>query len=326
MEKVISASKQHRNAVLITLLVCAAVLLAIPQLLPKYSTYLLTEIIIYAVFALSLNLLMGYTGLSSLGHAAFFGIAAYVVAILVAKAGIHNFGICVISALGVAAILGAVFGFLALKTSGVYFLMITLALGQMLWALAWRWHFTGGSNGLHGIVRPDIGLPWPSTDDRVFYYYVLVISAIAIFVIYRITISPFGRSLIGIRENEPRMKALGYNTWRYKYVCFILAAVFAGLAGVLKVYQDGSVSPGYCNVGTSGIVILMVLTGGSITFTGPIFGAAAIWLVRSTVSSYTQYWGATLGVILVVIVMFSPQGITPLVMKVAGKIRHRSSP
>jgi branched-chain amino acid transport system permease protein len=325
MESVTSEIKQQRYTVPVTSVVCAGILLTIPQVLPIYGTYLLTEILIYAVFALSLNLLMGYTGLASLGHAAFFGIAAYTVAILVVKAGVGNFWVSIVVALLASAILGAIFGFLALRTSGVYFLMITLALGQMLWALAWRWTFTGGSNGLHGITRPSFGLPWASTSDRVFYYYVLFICAIAAFLIYRITISPFGRSLIGIRENESRMKALGYNTWKYKYVCFIVAAVFGGLAGVLKAYQDGSVSPGFCSVATSGIVILMVLTGGSKTFVGPIVGAAVVWLVRSTVSSYTQYWGAALGVMLVIIVMFSPEGVTPLVMKLVRKVRPRSS-
>ena len=302
----------------------AIVLLALPQFLPIYSTYLLTEIVIYAVFALSLNLLMGYTGLASLGHAAFWGAGGYTVTLLMVRGGIDNFGLCLLAALLVSAIFGFIFGFLALRTTGVYFLMITLALGQMLWALAWRWSsFTGGSNGMHGVTRPDFGLPWSLTDDTIFYYFILVISVIAVFLIYRIVISPFGRTLVGIRENESRMQALGYNTWRYKYFCYVIAGMFGGLAGALKVYQDGSINPGYCSVVVSGLVILMVLTGGSRTFVGPIVGAAVIWLIRSTVSSYTVYWGAVLGIILVVIVMFSPQGITPLLVKQFTKLRRK---
>ena len=302
----------------------AIIFLALPQFLPIYNTYLLTEILIYAVFALSLNLLMGYTGLASLGHAAFWGASAYTVALLMARAGVDNFWLCMGAALLVSAIMGFIFGFLALRTADIYFLMITLALGQMLWALAWRWSsLTGGSNGLHGITRPDFGLPWSLTNDTVFYYFILIVSVIAILIIHRIIVSPFGRTLVGIRENEPRMKALGYNTWKYKYFCYVLAGVFAGLAGVLKVYHDGSINPGYCSVVTSGLVILMVLTGGVGTFAGPIVGAAVVWLIRSIVSSYTEYWGAILGIILVIIVMFSPQGITPLITNQFTKLRQR---
>jgi len=324
MDGVTSIIRQGKYRVYLLAMVGAVILLVLPQFLPIYGTYLLTEIFIYAIFALSLNLLMGYTGLASLGHAAFWGVAAYTVALLMVRGGIDNFWLCIGAALLVSAIFGFAFGFLALRTAGVYFLMITLALGQMLWALAWRWSsLTGGSNGLHGVIRPDFGLPWSLTDDRVFYYFILIAAAVVIFLIHRVTVSPFGHTLIGIRENESRMKALGYNTWRYKYFCFVLAGIFGGLAGALKVYQDGSVNPGYCGVATSGLVILMVLTGGGGSFVGPILGAGVVWLIRSIVSSYTEYWGATLGVILIIIVMFSPQGITPLLTRRFIKLRQR---
>lgn len=291
-------------------------LVAFPHLFPTYGTHLFTESLIYIVFALSLNLLMGYTGLVSLGHAAFWGVGGYTIALMVTKGGFSNFFFCMGIALLASALAGLIFGFLALRTTGVYFVMITLALGQMVWALAWRWNsFLGGSNGLHGVIRPDLGLPWDLRETTVFYYFILILSVSAVYLIYRLTLSPFGETLVGIRENESRMKALGYHTWCYKYTCFLIAAFFAGFAGALKVYQDGSINPGCVSVAISGLVILMVLTGGARSFYGPIVGALVVWMIRNIVSSYTAYWGACLGIILVVIVMFSPQGMTPLVSK-----------
>lgn len=286
------------------------VLLVVPQFVSSYYVLLLTEILIFAIFALSVNLLMGYTGLVSLGQAAFFGAGGYTVALLIVHAGVDSFWLCLGAALLVSALLGLLFGFLALRTTGMYFIMLTLALAQMLWAVVWRWRsFTGGDDGLPGVTRPDLGLPWSPGDTMDFYYFILVFFILAAFVLYRIARSPFGRTLLGIRENEPRMQALGYNTWRYKYVCFVIAAVFGGLAGALKVYQDGFISPTYCSMAMSALVLLMAMIGGTRVFAGPILGAALVWVIRSIVSSYTEYWTLVLGVLMVVVVVFAPQGI-----------------
>ena len=308
MESVLSRANQLRYA--FYLLAGVIIFLVFPQFISSYYVLLLTEILIYAIFALSVNLLLGYTGLLSLGQAAFWGAGGYTVALLVVKAGVDNFWLCIVAALLVSAILGFVFGFLALRTTGVYFIMITLALGQMLWAIVWRWHsLTGGDDGLPGITRPDLGLPLSLWDTTNFYYFILIIFAIAVFLLYRITRSPFGRTLIGIRENESRLQALGYNTWRYKYICFVIAAIFGGLAGALKVYQDGFISPTYCSLTVSAMVLLMALIGGTRVFAGPIFGAGAVWIIRSIVSSYTGYWNLILGILMVIVVMFAPRGI-----------------
>ncbi len=289
---------------------CVIVLVVLPQAIPSYYVLLLTEVLIYGIFALSVNMLLGYTGLVSLGQAAFWGAGGYTVALLIAQGGVDNFWLCIIAALLVSAILGLVFGFLALRTTGMYFIMLTLALAQMVWAIVWRWRsFTGGDDGLPGIGRPDLGLPWSLWDTVNFYYFILVFFVIAVFLLYRITRSPFGRTLVGIRENESRLRALGYNTWRYKYVCFVIAAVFAGLAGALKVYQDGFISPTYCSMTTSAIVVLMAMIGGTRVFAGPVLGAGAVWIIRSIVSSYIEYWTLILGILMVVVVMFAPQGI-----------------
>lgn len=309
MESVLSRGKQLRYIVYL-LAAGAVILLVFPQFLPSYYVLLLTEILIYAIFALSLNMLLGYTGLLSLGHAAFWGAGGYTVALLMVRGGFENFWLCITAALLVSAIIGFVFGFLALRTTGIYFIMITLALAQMLWALVWRWHsFTGGDDGLPGIARPDLGLPWSLWDTTNFYYFVLIFFVLAVFVLYRITRSPFGRTLVGIRENESRLRALGYNTWRYKYLCFVIAAIFGGLAGALKVYQDGFISPAYFSVTVSAIVLLMAMLGGSRFFLGPVLGAGVVWIIRSMVSSYTEYWNLILGILVIAVVLLAPEGI-----------------
>jgi len=210
-----------------------------------------------------------------------------------------------------AGIVSSIFGFLSVRLIGVFFLMITLALAQVVWSLSWSWHsLSGGDDGLPGISRPGVGLPVSASSEISFYYLVLIFSIFAMFILYRICNSPFGYVLQGIRENETRMAALGYNTWKYKYVAFILAGIFAGLAGSLKAYQDGIVNPLYASITTSGIVFLMVLAGGRKVFIGPIIGAPLVWIVKSVVSSYTaEYWSLIMGILVVITVMLTPQGI-----------------
>lgn len=301
----------------------AGIFVVTPLYMNSYHVLIFTEILIFAIFALSFNMLMGYTGLFSLGQAAFFGAGGYTVALLVVRADIDSFWLCLAAALAAATALGLLFGYLALRTMGVYFIMITLALAQMLWALVWRWRsFTGGDDGLPGISHPDFGLPWSLGGTTNYYYFILVFFVLSVFILYRITKSPFGRVLVGIRENEPRMQALGYNTWRYKYACFVIAAVFGGLAGALKVYQDGYISPNYCSMMTSALVVLMALIGGTRIFTGPILGAAVVWAIRSIVSSYTEYWTLILGVLMVVIVMFAREGIVGYLSQLRREVRY----
>jgi branched-chain amino acid transport system permease protein len=285
-------------------------LIMFPRFVSSYGLVLLTEVFIYAIFAMSLNLLLGYAGLPSLGHSAFFGVGGYTIAILVTKGGIGNFGLCLAVALLAAMILSLVFGFLAIRTSGIFFLMLTFALAQFVWAVIWSWRsLTSGDDGLPGIVRPNIGLHISMQSDINFYYFIVFFFALSMFLLYRICHSPFGYVLQGIRESETRMRVLGYDTWKYKYVGFILAGVFGGLAGVLKAYQDGFVGPLYASVFTSGMALLMCLTGGTRIFIGPAIGAAVIWMIRGIVSSYTENWSLVLGIIFIIVVMFARQGI-----------------
>lgn len=323
MGRIISSIKQGRYGGSLLLIVLALFFIAFPQFASAYGVVLLTEVFIYIIFAMSLNLLIGYLGLPSLGHAAFFGVGGYTVAILIAKMGINNFGLCLTSALLATMIIGVILGFFAIRVRGIAFLMLTLALAQFLWAVVWSWRsLTGGDDGLPGVTRPSLGIPLSMWSEVNFYYLILIFFALAMFLLYRICHSPFGHILQGIRESETRMQTMGYNTWRYKYVAFVLAGVFGGLAGALKAYQDGFVSPLYPSVFTSGMVLLMCLVGGYRVFIGPALGAAVVWIIRSIVSSYTEYWSFTLGIILIVVVMFAPQGIGGYLMQLRGMMRR----
>jgi len=298
-------------------------LLVFPQVASFYSVILLTEVLIYAIFATSLNLELGYTGLPSLGHAAFFGVGGYTLGILIAKGGIHNFWLCVIAAVLASAVVSSLLGFFSIRTSGAFFLMLTFALAQFVWGIAWSWRsLTGGDDGISGVSRPTPGLTISIMNEVNFYYLVLLFFAGTLFLLYRICRSPFGHVLQGIRESETRMQALGYDTWKYKYVAFIVAGTFAGLAGALKACQDGFVSPAYPSVVTSGMVLLMCLVGGTRIFLGPTLGAAVVWVVRSIVSSYTEYWSFVLGCILIIAVMFAPQGIAGYLVQVRGLLKR----
>ena len=200
-----------------------------------------------------------------------------------------------------------------MSVSGLYFLMITLAIGQVFWAVVWSWRsFTGGDDGLSGISRPMLvafGHRLPLSNETTFYYFVFIFFILCSFVIYLITKSPFGRALLGIRNNEMRMRALGYNTWRYKYLCYVVAGIFGSLAGALKVYQDCFISTSSASITQSGLVLLMVVIGGSKIFLGPVVGAFVIQMISNIVSSYTEYWSTIMGAALILSVTFFPEGI-----------------
>src|SRR5215510_11252759 len=211
-------------------------------LLPAYPLTLLTQALIVGILAMSLDVLLGYTGLTSLGHAAYFGVGAYAVAIMTTEkqAGLIP---CLVIGVLLAAATAAVFGLLAIRATGTYFLMITLALGMVIWGLAFRWvSLTKGDNGIAGVPRPSLG-PLELSGPLPFFYFCLVAAAVAWALMGLLVISPFGLGLKGIRGSESRMAALGYNVWLHKYLAFVIAGVFAGLAGVLWAYYNGFVGP-----------------------------------------------------------------------------------
>ena len=295
-----------------------AVLIALPAVLSSYQLSLVTKMLIFGIFAMSLDLLLGYAGLPSLGHAAYFGVAAYTVGLLALRVA-NNFWLDFPAGLLMAAGVSALFGLFALRTRGSYFLMITLALGQVLWGIAFGWRsLTGGDDGLPSVPRPDLSLPWALTDGIPFYYFVLIFFALAIGALALIVSSPFGRALVGVRESERRMEVLGYDVWRYKYVAFILAGLFAGLAGNLFVYFNGFVSPSYLNILFSASALLMVILGGSGTLLGPAIGAAVIVGLENFISGYMERWVLVLGIIYVLVTLFAPNGLVGLVRQRLG--------
>jgi branched-chain amino acid transport system permease protein len=292
-------------------LIAIAIALAggVAPFLPSYPLTLLTQAVIVAILAMSLDVLLGYTGLASLGHAAYFGIAAYAVGILTTQ---YQTGFIVCFVVGVLAAGGtaAVFGLLAIRATGTYFLMITLALGMVVWGLAFRWvSMTKGDNGISGVPRPEIGLPWSLWSALPFFYFALLALAIAWTLLAVIVRSPFGLSLKGIRESETRMRALGYNVWLHKYLAFVLSGTFAGFAGVFWAYYNGFVSPVDVQLVTSVETLLMVALGGPGTLAGPALGAGVIIFLKNFVSVYTKRWLLILGAVYIGVILFAPRGV-----------------
>jgi branched-chain amino acid transport system permease protein len=278
--------------------------------LPSYYTGLLIEGLIYSIFALSLNLLVGYTGLPSLGHAAYFAAGAYAAGIVAVQVT-PNFWVCLAAGLVVSMALGALFGLLALRASGVYFLMITLALAQIAWGIAFSWRsLTGGDDGLRSVPRPALGIPGIDLSGTSAYYlFALLALVVAVLLNRMILRSPFGRTLPGVQDSPMRMSALGYNVWLHKYIAFVLSAGFAGFAGVLFVHYKGFVSPETASIVVSAEVMLMVILGGAGTLAGPVIGAFVIILLSNVISAYTARWNLILGGLYAVVVLLAPAGI-----------------
>jgi branched-chain amino acid transport system permease protein len=289
------------------------VLVTLPLILPPYYVGLVVKMMVFALFAMSLDLLLGYAGMPSLGHAAYFGMAAYTTGLLALKAG-SSVWFALPAGVAMAALTSIVFGLLALRTRGSYFLMITLALSQVLWGIAFGWRsLTGGDDGLPEVPRPNLSLPWSMSDNTPFYYFVLLFFVVGTLLLVRIVASPFGYVLRGIRESETRMLVLGYDVWRYKLVAFVVAAAFAGLAGCLYVYFNRFVSPDYVHVVRSAEVLLMVILGGAGTLIGPAVGAMLIVLLENLISTYTERWVTVLGIIYVLVALLAPNGIAGLI-------------
>jgi branched-chain amino acid transport system permease protein len=285
------------------------VLLVAPLLFSSYWVGLLTEITILAMLAMSLDILLGYTGLPSLGHASLFGVAAYAVAVL-ATTYHMGFWVCVLGGLAVGVLLSAAIGLIVSHVRDVYFLMITLAIGMVLWGLSYRWiPVTGGDNGLSGIPRLELHAGLPFSGPTTFYYIALAVFALCGLAIATLVRSPFGLTLRGIRENEGRMKSLGFNTWLHCYVSFIVSGFFASVAGIMWAYYNGFVSPTYLDLTASSELFLMVTLGGPATLIGPVLGAGAIVLLKNVMSAYTARWLLILGIVYIVAILAAPKGV-----------------
>jgi branched-chain amino acid transport system permease protein len=300
------------------------ILLVAPPFFSSFLLTLLTQALIYAILAMSLDIILGYTGLASLGHAAYFGLGAYGVGILATRYG-AGLGITLPAGVVLAVAVAAIFGLVALRATGVYFLMITLALGMVVWGLAHRWvTMTQGDNGISAIPRPDLGLPWSLSLSIPFYYFALAGFLIAFSILRRIVRSPFGQTLIGIRESESRMETLGYHVWLHKYIGFVIAGGFGGFAGVLWAYYNGFVSPVDLQLATSVEVLLMVALGGRASLIGPALGAGVIVLLKNLVSVYTHRWLLILGAVYILTIVYAPEGILGAVRRWTREGKRRT--
>lgn len=289
------------------------ILVVLPPFVTSYWITLLTQMLIFGILAMSLDLLLGYSGMPSFGHAGFFGASAYVVAILSTR--YHaGFLTCFATGIVLATGISAVFGLLVAHTGGVYFLMITLALGMVLWGLAFRWvSMTKGDNGISGIPRPDIGLPISLNDPITFYYVTLVVFVACLVLMAIFVRSPFGHSMKGIRESESRMRILGYNTWLHRYLTYVVAGAFGSISGIFWAYYNGFVSPHDLELAASFELFLMVILGGPGTLIGPALGAGIIVFLKNFISAYTQRWLLILGTIYILTILYAPQGLMNLV-------------
>ena len=308
----------------VKVLAVVAALAAIALIVPHTGSFVIllaTRALAFSILVMSLDILLGYTGLASLGQAAYLGIGAYTTAILATR---YQFGlgydfwlVIVLGMLG-GALLAVLFGMLAIRATGVYFLMITLALGQCVWGLAYRWNsLTGGDNGINLPQRPKFGIDL--ADEVTFFYMVLSIFTISLLIMYTLVRSPFGRSLVGIRERELRMKILGYNTWLHKYLAFVIAGGFGGLAGVLWAHTAGIVSPENVVLTTSVDALLMAVLGGAGTLVGGVIGAMIVFGLREYLSTLVPWWQYALGAVYVLTIFYLPTGL----MGIPERIRRR---
>jgi len=317
--------------------VAAAILLLLallPPFIGIYQTQLLTYGLIAAIAALGFNLLLGYTGLLSFGHTAFFGIGAYSVAFLARDAGIHSMELYILLGLPISALLSALFGYISVRHTRIFFGILTLALSQVLYSLAYKLFWvTGGSDGLR-VPRPTLlgGLVSFSGSGSfqrfvdAYYYYVLVVFAVCVVVMWVIVHSPFGKALQAIRDNEVRAAFLGLRIRRFRWVAFLISGTFTSLAGILWVPLNGLTTPEVLYWPFSGEIVFTALLGGFRNFSGPIVGGIVFTYLKTYAVATTEYWQLLLGVVLVMLILVLPTGIVGAVSKLTDRLKAKGTP
>jgi branched-chain amino acid transport system permease protein len=300
----------------IAIAVAVLALVAVPYATSEiYYVNIASQILLYAVFALGLSVLVGYAGLVSLGHAGLFGVASYAVAYLLAAG--HGHAVAIVAGLAVALVVTAGFAALSLRATGISFIMITLALGEILWGLAYRWiSVTNGDNGINVATRPaPFGISLASA--RGFYGATLVIFLLAVAAVAIFVRSPFGAALCGTRDQPRRMTALGYHVWMIRFWAFMFSGLLTSVAGILFVYYNQFISPQAVALAASAEALLMVISGGAGTLLGPVVGAALVVIIKNVASAYVERWNFLLGAIFVAIVVFMPEGLVPGAVRLA---------
>jgi branched-chain amino acid transport system permease protein len=312
------------------LAIVAAILLLATLPLWLADTYyvnIASQVLLFGVLALAVNVLAGYGGLVSLGHAGLFAIAGYTAALMLER----GYGHLAADLSGLVMVLAAsaVFAVLALRATGIGFLMITLALGQIVWGVAYRWAgLTHGDNGVNVSGRPTVfGLSLAGASQ--FYLATLVVFLLAVGSMALLVLSPFGASLRGTRDQPRRMNALGYNVWLIRFIAFLVSGFWTGVAGLLFIYYNQFISPQVAALQSSAEALLMVISGGAATLLGPIVGAAIVVIMKNVVSAYVERWNMALGLIFVFIITFMPEGLVPgtvRLWRLAWRGRKRRAP
>ena len=301
----------------------AVALAAFPWIAGEYYINLTSQIFIAAIFAASLNLLVGYGGLPSLGHASWLGLAAYISAWMSLKLGLGHW-ITAPAALIGTTLIACAFGWISLRATGLGFLMITLALSQVLWGTAYRWvAVTDGDNGLRGLSRP---MPFGISLDGAtsFYYFTLAITVVALVFMAMFVASPFGAALRGTRDQPRRMGALGHAVWTVRWITFVYSSFWGAVSGLLFVYYNKYIHPASLSITSSAEALLGVIAGGSGTLAGPIVGAAIIVLLKNYVSGFIERWNMLMGFVFVLIVIFMPEGVVPGARRLLARLRKKA--
>ena len=301
----------------------AGSLLFPPLFAGDFYINLASQTLIAAIFALSLNLLVGFGGMTSLGHASYLGVAAYISALLTSRYGFGHGAAAVISMTGTTA-MAAFFGVIALRATGLGFLMITLALSQVLWGLAYRMsNVTNGDNGIAGLTRP---MPFGISLDSAasFYWFALVVASFAFLMMTIFVSSSFGSSLKGVRDQPRRMAALGFNPWLIQWITFVYAGFWGGVSGLLYVYYHKYIHPTSLSITSSAEGLLGVIAGGSGTLGGPAVGAALVLLLKNYASAYLERWSMLLGLVFLFIVLAMPSGLVPGFSRLMAGLRRES--
>jgi len=301
----------------------AVALAGFPWIAGEFFVNLTSQIFIAAIFAASLNLLVGYGGLPSLGHASWLGLAAYLSAWMSLKLGLGHWATAPVALIGTT-LIACAFGWISLRATGLGFLMITLALSQVLWGTAYRWvAVTDGDNGLRGLTRPmpfGIGLD----DATSFYYFTLAITVVALVFMAMFVASPFGAALRGTRDQPRRMGALGHAVWTIRWITFVYSAFWGAVSGLLFVYYNKYIHPASLSITSSAEALLGVIAGGSGTLAGPIVGAAIIVLLKNYVSGFIERWNMLMGFVFVLIVIFMPEGVVPGARRLLARLRRKA--
>lgn len=314
---------------LLAMALALVVALTVPFWGSRFFVFVGTDMVIMALFAVSLNLLIGYTGLVSFGHAAYFGIGAYTCAVL-GKTFALPFGLTfLLGGLG-AGLFALIFGFFCVRLTRIYFAMLTLAFAQIVWAICFKWNsVTGGEQGLTNVEYPSF--EWASKvpilgdlrSSEQFYLLTVILVAACLFLLGRVVRSPFGRMLMNIRENPERAEAIGIHVRRYEHVAFVIAATFAGFAGALFGIYNRGVFPDFAHWSRSAEVLIMTILGGTTRFWGPAVGAAVLTTLNVQINNYTEYWPLVLGTLLVILLFVFPSGIVGSAALLVARLKRK---